>query len=182
MRRATVPIAAFVLVAAAWGATSPHAMRAAIAAMEKSIDQRFTAIVPDNPYVLLGMTRGIYLDGYGAVFSSEVNLLPGVSMTPFTRTISPERAAASRETKIERLKELRVTMREVLINSAASLDVVPESEQIVVGVTIFNHAWEDTTGFPSQIVIQARRRTLLDLQASRGDKAKLEASIQVREF
>ena len=45
--------------------------------MEKSLDNRIARLWQDNPFVLLGPTRGVYLDGYGAVFTAEVNLVAG---------------------------------------------------------------------------------------------------------
>ena len=43
--------------------------------MEKSLDERISKLWDDNPYLLLGTTRGVYLEGYGAVFTAEVNLV-----------------------------------------------------------------------------------------------------------
>ena len=31
---------------------------------------------PDDPVAVIGLTQGAYIDGYGAVFMSEVNLAP----------------------------------------------------------------------------------------------------------
>jgi len=72
-------------------------------------------------------------------------------------------------------------MREMLLASAASLDTVPANEQIALGVTLFYYGWEDTTGLPAQIVMQAPRQKLLDAQRG-GNKAELESIVQVQEF
>ena len=46
-----------------------HVNRAAIRAMEESFDKRVLTASPDTPFDLLGTTRGVYLSGYGAVFT-----------------------------------------------------------------------------------------------------------------
>ena len=56
---------------------TPRVSRAMLVASEKSLDDRVSRLWDDNPFVLLGPTRGIYLEGYGAVFTAEVNLVLG---------------------------------------------------------------------------------------------------------
>src|SRR5258708_32286818 len=70
----------FLLLAAAiWtpAADSPRVNRSALVTVEKSLDDRITRLWDDGPVALLGYTRGIYLEGYGAVFTAEVNLAAG---------------------------------------------------------------------------------------------------------
>ena len=45
---------------------------------EKAFDARLEGVGGDDRFMLLGTTRGVYLAGFGAVFSAEVNLFPGV--------------------------------------------------------------------------------------------------------
>ena len=58
-------------------AESQRVSRAALAIAEKSLDDRIKALWDDNPLALVGATRGIYLEGYGAVFTAEVNPISG---------------------------------------------------------------------------------------------------------
>jgi hypothetical protein len=179
------PAAAFTLLLAAGvcltGADRPRVSRATVAAMEKSFDRRLEGVI-ESPFLLLGMTRGIYLEGYGAVFTAEVNLASGPSVTPFRPKATPEDIARLRQKKLERLPALRGAMREMLVSSAGSLDTVPADEQLVVGVSLFSFSWEDTSGLPAQIVMQAPRKTLLEFQTGRRDRATLPSMVQVREF
>src|SRR5260370_456257 len=69
---------AFAVAATVWAA--PYVKRAALIAMEKSFDQRIVRLA-DDPYLLVGDTRGVYLEGYGAVFTAEVNLANGPSLS-----------------------------------------------------------------------------------------------------
>jgi hypothetical protein len=52
-------------------------------------------------------------------------------------------------------------MREMLVASASSLENLPPSEQVVLAVSLFHYSWEDYTGIPNQIVMQAPRQQLL---------------------
>ena len=154
--------------------------RAALAAMEKSFDNRILKISVENPFDLLGTTRGMYLDGYGAVFTTEVNLVVTAPLSPFRQSISKEEVARLRLAKLQRLPLLKLNMRDMLISAAASLDGVPANEQIVVGVSLFHFYWEDMNGLPSQIVMQAERQKLLDFQAARMNG--LDTFIRTQEF
>src|ERR1039458_6032748 len=43
--------------------------------LENGFDRKLTGYNINDPIDLLGRTRGIYLDGYGALFSTEISLL-----------------------------------------------------------------------------------------------------------
>lgn len=68
-----------VLLAAALSSHSamkPGAVtRASLAALESSFDQRIGKLDVTNPLDVLGPTRGVYLPGFGVVFSTEDCLL-----------------------------------------------------------------------------------------------------------
>src|SRR5262245_29214506 len=56
---------------------APRVSRAAMVTVEKSLDDRIATLWPDNPLAVLGSTRGVYLEGYGVVLTTEVNLVIG---------------------------------------------------------------------------------------------------------
>lgn len=162
-------------------AQRPMPARAEIEAVEKSFDNRLKRFNLESPMEVLGLTRGLYLQGYGVVFSAEVNLLllPGIS--PFRPTVSREEVVRIRAAKLKRLPELRQLMQQMLLDSAGALDRVPENEQLVLGISLFSQSWEDRTGVPSTILMQAQRRALLDIAANRVPRTALASAIQVRE-
>ncbi len=163
-------------------ADGPRVTRAALAAVEKLFDRRLEKDVIDNPFSLLGMTRGVYLAGYGAVFSAEVNLVSGPTISPFRPQLTKEEIARLRQRKLERLPVLRRAMREMLVSAAGSLDNVPLEERIVLGVSLFHHSWEDSAGLPAQIVMQAQRKTLVEFQTARRDRSTLDSVIPAEEL
>jgi hypothetical protein len=140
-------------------AAHPRVTRAALASVEKGFDGRFTRSY--DSFDLLGTTRGAYLEGYGAIFSTELNLILSPNLNPFHQSFTKIEIARIHERKVQRLPLLKQQMREMLIASAASLENLPPSEQVVLAVTLFHYSWEDYSGLPSQIVMQAERQKLL---------------------
>jgi hypothetical protein len=176
MRRVWIALA---LTATIWAAsTEKRPRRAAVKAVEVSFDQRIERLA-DDPFILVGFTRGVYLEGYGAVFTAEVNLAIGPSPSPFHPIISKEDIGRIRAKKLERFPALRQCMRDMLLNAAASLDEVPASEQIVVGVSLLYRPDEDSSGMPGQILMQGTKGQLLDAKLSR---IGLDGVVKVREF
>jgi hypothetical protein len=172
-----------ILATAAWVAVAQnaHVSYAAIRAMEQSFDKRVLTLSTDTPFDLLGNTRGVYLGGYGAVFTTEVNLLVTNNVSPFLQTIPKEYVVKVHAQKLQRIPLLKRSMQDAMV-ATASLDNVPAGENIVLGVTLFYYNWENTSGLPAQIVMQAQRQKLLDVQLGRASRASLDAVIRVQEL
>lgn len=176
MRRAGCLLLALVATAA-----TPRVPRSTMQSIERSLDQRIQRFSIEDPIELLGTTRGVYLERYGAVFTAEVNLVV-TAVTPFRPQLTAEEKEKLRQKKLSRLPQIKQIMRDILVHSGASLKTVPDTEQIVVGMHFFNAPWEITTGLPSQLLMQAPRKTLSDYEAGRIQKAALEAGILEQVF
>jgi len=173
-------LTALALAAALCGsaALEPRVSRATIAAMEKSFDHRIESLDVTDPFDLLGSTRGVYLEGYGAVFTAEVNLVVGPAISPFRPALTKEQIGKLRLKKLARLPVLKRQMKDALGALAASLDTVPPSEQIVLGVSLYYRSFEQRADLPGQILMQARRQALLDVTSGR----IRDAGIREQEF
>ncbi|HUQ91337.1 MAG TPA: hypothetical protein VM120_06630 [Bryobacteraceae bacterium] len=178
-------IAGFLLLAAlTLSATGRSKVtRASIAALEKSFDRRLDSqVLEGDPFLLLGMTRGVYVEGFGIVYSAEVNLAPVPGISPFHREMTKADWTRVRQKKLQRLPLLRIAMKQMLLDSAASLDGIALEEQTVLGVSLTRDPGEDTTGIPSQIVMQGQKKDLLEIQTGKRDKAQLDTVIKVQEY
>ncbi len=153
--------------------------RAKVANAEKLIDTQLAAMYPEEPWFLLGPARGVYLDGYGVVFTAEVNLATGPVRTPFHLEITKEEIAKHRDKKLSRLPELRVMMTKILGSTTGALEALPPADQVVLGVTLLRYPYEDPKGIPSQIVMQVERGKLLDAQRRH---VPLDTVIKVQEY
>jgi hypothetical protein len=178
MKSIRIMIAAIAIVGAA---SAQHVKRAAVQAMERSFDARMQQVVTE-PFDLLGNTRGVYLEGYGAVFTAEVNLIVSPAISPFRPPFTKEEIEKIHQRKLQKLPVLRENMREMLLASSASLDGVAAGEQIVLGVTLFNYKYEDASRLPNQIVMQAEKGKLLEVQSGRASKSTLDSVIKVQEL
>jgi hypothetical protein len=156
-------------------AAHPRISRVALSTIEKSCDGHFARAYTPDAFDLLGSTRGVYLEGYGAIFSAELNLIVSPNLSPFHQSFTKIEIARIHDRKVQRLPMLKQKMREMLVVSAASLENLPPSEQVVLAVSLFHYSWEDYSGLPSQIVMQAERQKLLS-------NATRETAIRTVEF
>ena len=177
-----VPFFLLVVAASAIASDAPRVPRTTLAAAEKNLDNRFAGLWNDNPFIMLGPTRGVYLEGYGAVFTAEVNLVAGPQITIIMQQPTRQSIAEHRQKKLARIPELKKAMEKALADTAASpaMAAVPPDEQIVLVAFLSHFPWEDLTGVPSQIMMQGSKKKLMDAQREGG--AALQASIQAVQY
>jgi hypothetical protein len=166
-----------ILVSAAYAAAgeAPRVDRTQMEKVEKSLDATLLRFTPDNSHTLIGLTRGVYLEGVGAVLTAEVIVVnAGVNiMHPLP---TKEEVVQIRKKKLERIPLLKKVLKDALVSAAATLDTIPPDEQVVIAVVIPRFQFEDAAGLPSQVTVQATKRKLLE---SKG--AALDALIRVTE-
>lgn len=171
------------LAAASLGyAADPDQDRAnmvSVVSLQKSIDGKLTHILPDEPFFILGTTHGVYLDGYGAVFTAEVNLATA-PISPLMPNPTKEMIDRHHQKKMDRVPVLEQVMREILVQTAASMDTLPDSDRIVIAVSLTSYAWEPA-GLPRQIVVQGRKSTLLAARNA-SDGTQLARLIKAEEY
>lgn len=136
--------------------------RAKVINAEKLINTQLAGMYPDEPWFLLGPARGVYLQGFGVVFTAEINLATGPTQSPFKMEITKEEIARHQDKKITRLPALRGMMAKLVGFTADYLDTLPAGEQLVLGITLLRYPYEDPKIAPSQIVMQAERSRVLE--------------------
>lgn len=128
-------------------------------AMESAVDRSFRSPDGTRP-AAISATRGIYLPGYGTVFSVEVNLVPMANPSPFRRSYTSEEIRDLNQRKRAALEPLRRRMREILIREGSALTDLPPDLQVTLAVSLFHFPWEDRSDLPRQVVIGAPRARL----------------------
>src|SRR5688572_4414092 len=113
------PLLALVLTAGTLAAEGAPIARETFASMEKEFDQRLLKPV-ENPFHVLGTTRGLYVEGFGAVLTTELNLVVGPTISPFRPELTKQEVAALKQRKLERLPILKEIMRSTLVSFAWS--------------------------------------------------------------
>ncbi len=182
MKRWLLVAVAAVAAAIAALPANPAVNREDLAALERMFDSRIASYNPNDPFHLLGNTRGFYLEDYGVLFSLELNLVAAAVVTPFRPAYTPEQLEQLRLKKIARLGDLKNMMQAQMVDSALRLNSVPLDQRVAVGVSIFRFGWEDSRGIPSQILMEARRQALVDFESGNLDAAGLREAIRIQEF
>jgi hypothetical protein len=168
--------AAFLLTVLVFAASVPSRVtRSTLVAAERAVDRNVTTFSSEDQGFLLGPARAVYLDGYGAVLTAEVDLVPSAAPNPFRPQYSKSDIANIKGKKRIRLAMLREKMREILVSTSASLENVSIDDKVALAVTIPYYTWEDSDGMPRQILMYGTRR---GLAASRATPAE----IKVQEF
>jgi hypothetical protein len=166
-----------ILVSAAYAAAgeAPRVDRAQMEKVQSALEATLLRFTPDNSHTLIGLPRGIYLEGVGAVFTAEVILVnaPVNIMHPLP---GKEEIVKIHTKKLQRIPILTKVLKDALVSVAAALDSVPPDEQVVIAVILPRFKFEDPTGLPAQITVQASKKKLLE---SKG--AALDALIRVTE-
>lgn len=179
LRAALILIAASALTVLA--ASGSPVSRELIEKLERQIDRRIQQYNIDDPIVLLGATRGTYLQGYGVVFMVEVNLAP-VAVTPFHPRMSKDQIERLRLKKLNRLKDLQEMLEDLLVASARQLHNLDPDERVAIAASLFHFSWENTEGLPRQLLVSARHRDLLKAHPSQDSGGGAQTSIEVTSF
>jgi hypothetical protein len=166
-----------VVVAGMIAATvAPRVSRSSMVSLEKLTDSKVVQLDAATPAEALGPTRGVYLEGFGAVFTAEVDPNPYAAPNPFSRPrYSDAELDKLRIQKLARIDTMKKRMTESLVVMARSLEGVPPNENVALAVTIPYFVWEKSNGMPRQILIQAPKSALLN-------PSGLEKSLKVQEF
>jgi hypothetical protein len=154
-RRAVSPILA------AAPASVTHIPQGMLANLEKAFDLRL--FQPESkdfvePLDSLGGTRGLYLEGYGTVFTTELMLIVTPNESPF-RPVMPEPLKQQiHERKLAQLPKLQEVMKELVKMTALTLTPMPDDQKITFAIRVRYYMWENTTGLPAQIVMSAEKK------------------------
>ena len=162
----TLLLIAFATVCLA--ATETRVPRAALVAMEDTINGKFRVNSPD-PYDLLGTARGTYLDGYGVVFTFEMQLVTVSPPNPFKPVISPEELAQIRDRKLRKLPQMKDVMRSMIAAASTSLSGLPGNEHIAMEAVLWTYSWENSRGMPKRIFMSAEKQKLIEAQVNHTD-------------
>ena len=124
--RRTAPAAGSIVKAA----SRPALSRQALKASEDGFNAKLGTFNPTDPVYMLGATRGVYLQGYGVVFSAEMDLVQSPTITPFQRTIEPPQVDSIYARKQKQLPLIRKAMLELTCSRKKALTVIPLGHQV----------------------------------------------------
>jgi hypothetical protein len=165
-----------------FAATESRVSRASILAVELSIKERLETPSAD-PFYVLGDPRGTYLEGYGALFTAEVNLINNgpFNANPFKPTVSKAEVEANRERKTKNLVVLKDSMRNLMVNASTTLEGLPPNERIAMEMILFSYSWEGNRSIPHRVFMSAEKQKLLAAKAVHAGQTELTSIIEEQE-
>lgn len=176
------PLLLIVAATLCLASTEPRVSRASIVAVEKSINEEF-ANYSGDPYVVLGNARGTYLEGYGALFTVELDLINTgpLSPNPFKQKVTAQEIATTRERKLKKLANLRESMRSLMVNAGGTLEGLPPNERVSMEAVLLYNSWEESRGMPRRLFMSAEKQKLVGARAAHAGQPELAAIIEEQE-
>jgi hypothetical protein len=170
------------VVVVCFAATESRVSRASILAVQHSINERMEAPSGD-PFYVLGDARGTYLDGYGALFTTEINLINNgpFNPNPFKPTVSKAEIDANRERKTKNLVVLKDSMRTLMVGASATLEGLPPNERVAMETILFTYSWEENRTMPHRVFMSAEKQKLLAAKAAHAGQSELASIIEEQE-
>ena len=159
-----VLVLALAMAPAARAAENAVVLKRQMLDFERTLTLTLAQMFENRPFAVLQEPKSVYLPGFGAVLHTEVNLYPMRFLLPFDQpSYSEKEIKTEREQMIQRLKELETRLRELLLAQSTALAQLGGHENIAIVIHLFNP--RQVPEIPGQVVAQARRQALLDLQA-----------------
>lgn len=130
-----------------------------LANLEKNFDDRLAFLNTKDPIDMLGTTRGLYVPGFGTVFTTEISLIVSPGQFPIAGSrYTPELKAEVHRRKEAQIPKLEGVMKDMVNVIARTLVPIPDDQKVVLAVRLRYLSEEDTTGLPAQIVMTADKK------------------------
>jgi hypothetical protein len=163
-----------------FASTESRVSRATILRVEETINDKFHVNAAD-PYDLLGTARGTYLEGYGALFTVELQLVNVQPANPFRARMSEQEIESIRERKVKKIPVMKEAMRNLMVDAVTTLEGLPPNERVAMEAILWNFSWENSRGIPHRVFMSAEKQKLLDAKATHATQAELAAIIEEQE-
>jgi len=132
-----------------------------VAKLEGAFEQKLKTLDSNDSVALLGACSGVYVSGYGLVFTIPLSLIPAPSMGPFGGAMTPQKADNIHKRMQAQLPVVKKALNDMLMQAAKTYPDLPAGEKLAVAVRLFYLDSEDKTGLPNQIVVSADRASAL---------------------
>jgi hypothetical protein len=162
LRALTFSIALALEVAAA----QPGAVRAGlphvdVAIAEKICDAAIRGYSIDAPIDHLLPTHGVYVEGYGVVLITDVNLISLPPLFGFAGGVTDKDKAQIHDSKVKRFPAVRELFARVAADVASGLERLPPEESVLLRVNFYNFEFEKKNDLPKRLTISGRKKDLV---------------------
>jgi hypothetical protein len=144
--------------------------------LDTAVKQRF-----EQPFLVMQEAKGSYLEGYGVVFTMEINIYPLRWRWPFSNAEYTEKELTTARTqKVARIKELESLIRDLLRDHGMGLNFLPAGENVAVVVHLFNPV--EQKDMPSQLSVQVKKQWLQEAAGRKLTAAEFLQKLSVVSF
>jgi hypothetical protein len=128
----------------------------------------------------LEKVRGVYLPGFGVVFSFEVNLTPSSIAGPFSSRPSPEDLIAQGKEATRRIEVAKTMAERTLADSGHRLDVLAPMDSVAIA----NHtvAVQQEGVVRDTVVIQCTKQLIDSYETKAIDRAAFLRELTIVEY
>ena len=141
------------------------------------------ALRRDVNSTVLSAPRGAYLEGYGAVFSTEASLYRIRPITPFTPgPYSQEELDKAHQAALERVERLKVDLRQAVAENGSLLEQLRPPHTLAVIVHLYNGVAEPGRPYPSQLIFKANARSVSDYRQGKITMEELVDRVRISQF
>ena len=172
---------------AAAAATAPDAASVDRSRLRGEIEQ-FQAVIEnalrqDLRSTVLSAPKGAYLEGYGAVFSTEASLYRIRPLTPFSsRPYSRQELEQAYQAALERVDRLKQNLRQALVEHGALLEQLKPSHTLAVIVHLYNGVADPGRPYPSQLIFKASAGSVSDYRQGKITMEELAGQVRISQF
>ena len=141
------------------------------------------ALRQDLSSTVLSAPRGAYLEGYGAVFSTEASLYRIRPITPFSREpYSRRELDQAHQSALERVDRLKENLRQAVAEHGSLLEQLQPSHTLAVIVHLYNGVADPGRPYPSQLIFKARAESVDDYRQGRITMDELVGQVRISQF
>lgn len=139
------------------------------------LQQNFT-----DPFAVLEKPKGAYLDGFGAVFSFEID----IATVKRPNLFSQARSTPEEEKKVfnERFPRLKDLMQKTLAEHGDSMNSIGPEEQIAVVAQLFNSGFLSRPMELKTAIVRTSKKNILDYKAGRLNYEDLKRKMEVSQY
>ena len=150
--------------------------------------EQFQAVIEntlrqDVRSTVLSAPRGAYLEGYGAVFSTEASLYRLRPLTPFTPSpYSRQELEQAYRAALERVGRLKEYLRQAMAQHGPLLEQLKPGHTLAVIVHLYNGVSDPGRPYPSQLIFKASAESVSDYRQGRITMDELVGQVEISQF
>ena len=127
--------------------------------------------------------RGAYLEGYGAVFSTEASLYRIRPLTPFSpKTYSRQELDEAYQAALDRVEHLKENLRHAVAEHGSVLGQLKPDHTLAVIVHLYNGVADPGRPYPSQLIFKASAGSVNDYREGKITMEELVRQVRISQF